>query len=65
MCYLAVKINLTWFQNISLARLSSAVPVPADDATADVTSSPDYGSALLAAPSEPADADSLAQITLR
>lgn len=52
-------------QNISLARLSSAVPLPADDVMADVTSSPDYGSALLAAPSEPADADSLAQITLR
>lgn len=52
-------------QKISPARLSSAVPVSADDVMVDVTSSPDYGSALLAATSGAADADSLDEIIPR
>ncbi len=48
-----------------MARLSSAAPAAADGVMADVTISPDFRSALLAATSEPADADSLDQIMLR
>lgn len=44
---------------------ANAVLVTAGGVMADVTSSSDYGSALLAATSEPADADSLDQIILK
>lgn len=65
MCCLAIKIHLNWLHDVSLTALSSGVLVTADSAMADMTSSPDYGSALLVPACGPADADSLDQITLR